>query len=430
MSLKTHVPRAYCTLVLLSLVAPITHAQQSSAPKDEKQPTPAPAPARRGGGNRGPTVKSPEVQPDRKVTFRILAPKAESVRLNAGDLPGGGPQQPRTLTKGENGIWELTLGPVDPGTYRYVFDVDGVSVVDPRSNAVSESNNNTWSVVHVPGSEFADEKEVPHGAVAAVHYKSSALGRDRRMHVYTPPGYETSQDKYPVFYLLHGAGDCDDSWTSVGRANFILDNLIAAGKAKPMVVVMPAGHTGPFGFGAPPPPSSDGRPNLGANSFEEDFVKDVMPYVEKHYRVLTDRPNTAIAGLSMGGLQTLEVAIPRLERFAYVGVYSSGLIGAFPNAGGRGAAPAAAPTAPAGPVEWEKMHAAKLDDANLKKGLRLLWFGTGKEDFLLSTTNATVDLFKRHGFSPVFVESPGAHTWINWRNYLSQFAPQLFRSKG
>jgi len=143
--------------------------------------------------------------------------------------------------------------------------------------------------------------------------------------------------------------------------------------------------------------------------------------------VLTDRPNTAIAGLSMGGLQTLEVAIPHLERFAYVGVYSSGLIGAFPNQGGRGAAPAAAAPAPAGPVEWEKVNAAKLDDANLKKGLKLLWFGTGKEDFLLSTTNATVDLFKRHGFSPVFVESPGGHTWINWRNYLSEFAPQLFR---
>jgi len=408
MSLKTHVPRAYCTLVLLSLVAPITHAQQSSAPKDEKQPTPAPAPARRGGGNRGPTVKSPEVQPDRKVTFRILAPKAESVRLNAGDLPGGGPQQPRTLTKGENGIWELTLGPVDPGTYRYVFDVDGVSVVDPRSGAVSESNNNTWSVVHVPGSEFADEKEVPHGAVAAVHYKSSALGRDRRMHVYTPPGYETSQDKYPVFYLLHGAGDCDDSWTSVGRANFILDNLIAAGKAKPMVVVMPAGHTGPFGFGAPPPPSSDGRPNLGANSFEEDFVKDVMPYVEKHYRVQTDRNSRAIAGLSMGGAQTINLFVPHLDDFGYVGVFSSGLF-------------------LRSPADWEKENQAKLDDAKAKDGLKLLWFGTGKDDFLMPRTKETVELFKKHGFNPVFKETAGGHTWINWRDYLNEFAPLLFR---
>jgi enterochelin esterase family protein len=258
---------------------------------------------------------------------------------------------------------------------------------------------------------------VPHGAVAEVTYRSSTLGRDRRMHVYTPPGYENGRDRYPVFYLLHGAGDNDDSWSTVGRAGFILDNLIATQKARPMVVVMPAGHTSRTNA------NSVGR--SATDEFVGDFVTDVMPYVEKHYRILTDRPNTAIAGLSMGGLQTLEVAIPRLERFAYVGVYSSGLIGAFPNAGGRGAA--AATPAPAGPVEWEKVNAAKLDDANLKKGLRLLWFGTGKEDFLLSTTNATVDLFKRHGFSPVFVESPGGHTWINWRNYLSDFAPQLFR---
>ena len=166
---KSNVPRALSTVILLVFIASTTFAQQSPAPKDEKPSTPAAPRAERGPrNNRGPSVKSPEVQSDRKITFRILAPKAEAVRLNAGDLPGGGPQQPRNLTKGENGVWELTLGPVDPGTYRYLFDVDGVSVVDPRSNAVSESNGNTWSVVHVPGSDYADEKEAPHGAVAAV----------------------------------------------------------------------------------------------------------------------------------------------------------------------------------------------------------------------------------------------------------------------
>jgi enterochelin esterase-like enzyme len=187
---------------------------------------------------------------------------------------------------------------------------------------ISESNNNVWSLVYVPGSDLFDSKAVPHGAVAEVTYKSSTLGRDRRMHVYTPPGYENGRDRYPVFYLLHGAGDNDDSWSTVGRAGFILDNLIATQKAKPMVVVMPAGTR--RGSNA----NSVGR--SATDEFVGDFVNDVMPYVEKHYRVLTDRPNTAIAGLSMGGLQTLEVAIPRLERFAYVGVYSSGLIGAFP----------------------------------------------------------------------------------------------------
>jgi enterochelin esterase family protein len=368
------------------------------------------------GGAQAPQVVSPDVSADRRISFRIVAPQAREIRLNASDIPNLG--QNTRLTKADNGVWELTVGPLDSGAYRYNFNVDGVATIDPRNPAISESNNNVWSLVYVPGSDLFDSKAVPHGAVAEVTYKSATLGRDRRMHVYTPPGYENGRDRYPVFYLLHGAGDNDDSWSTVGRSGFILDNLIATGKAKPMVVVMPAGHTSRTNANAVGRSATD--------EFVGDFVNDVMPYVEKHYRVLTDRPNTAIAGLSMGGLQTLEVAIPRLDRFAYVGVYSSGLIGAFPNAGGRGAASAAAP-APAGPVEWETINAAKLDDANLKKGLRLLWFGTGKEDFLLTTTNATVDLFKRHGFSPVFVESPGGHTWINWRNYLSEFAPQLFK---
>ena len=373
------------------------------------------------GGAPAPQVTSPEVNADRRVSFRIYAPQAREIRLTASDIPGLG--QNTRLTKAENGVWELTTLPLDSGAYRYNFNVDGVATIDPRNPSISESNNNVWSLVYVPGSDLFDSKGVPHGAIAEVTYKSSALGRDRRMHVYTPPGYQNGRDRYPVFYLLHGAGDNDDSWTTVGRAGFILDNLIAAQKARPMVVVMPAGH------------ASSAQANVVGRSatddFVNDFVKDVMPYVEKNYRVLTDRPNTAIAGLSMGGMQALEVAIPRLERFAYIGVYSSGLIGAFPNAGrgGRGAAPAAAPAAPApaGPIEFEKTNAVKLADANLKKGLRLFWFGTGKEDFLLSTTDATVDLFKRHGFSPVYVQSPGGHTWINWRNYLSEFAPQLFR---
>lgn len=353
---------------------------------------------------RPPAVVSPEVKADRQVTFRILAAKAEAVRLNSSDLPGD-PRQPRAFTKGDNSIWTLTIGPVDPGTYRYTFNVDGVSVVDPRNASVSESNGNVWSVVHVPGSDFMDTTDVPHGAVAAIHYRSSTLHRTRRMHVYTPPGYEAGQEKYPVFYLLHGAGDCDDSWTSVGRANFILDNLIAAGKAKPMIVVMPAGHTGPFAFGAP---STDGRPNLGANAFEQDFLKDIRPYIEKNYRVLTDRPNRAIAGLSMGGAQTLSIALPNLKDFAYVGVYSSGLL--FRNF-----------------ADWEKENQAILDDATAKAGLKLLWFATGSQDFLINQTRQTVEMLKKHGFSPVFKETTGGHTWINWQQYLNEFAPQLFR---
>jgi enterochelin esterase-like enzyme len=371
-----------------------------------------------GRGPQTPPVESPEVLPDHHVTFRIYAPRAEAVRLNGGDIPGNGPGA--ALTKGENGVWEVTLGPLDPGAYRYSFGVDGVSTIDPRSSAVSESNNNVWSLVTVPGSEWMDTKNVPHGAVAAVTYSSTVLGRFRRMHIYTPPGYESGKGRYPVFYLLHGAGDNDDAWSSVGRAGFILDNLIAAGKAKPMIVVMPAGHTRSFTFGGPP----RAGPRPPADEFEQDFLRDIMPAVEKSYRVLADRKHRAIAGLSMGGGQTLNLAIPHQDLFAYVGVFSSGLFGAFPGRRPGETAPAAA-TAARSP--WEEQHLAELDNAEWKKGLKLLWFSTGKDDFLLQTSRSTVDLLKKHGFNAVFEESPGAHTWLNWRNYLIQFAPQLFQ---
>jgi enterochelin esterase-like enzyme len=371
------------------------------------------------GGPPAPQFASPDVAPDRKITFRIYAPQAQAVRLAAGDIPGVG--QTAQLTRKDDGVWELTFGPVDPGAYRYNFNVDGVATIDPRNPMISESNNNVWSLVHVPGSELFDTRDVPHGAVAEITYRSKALGRFRRMHVYTPPGYEGGRDRYPVFYLLHGAGDNDNAWSTVGRAGFILDNLIAARKARPMIVVMPAGHVARA--------TENVIGQTATEQFVNDFVTDVMPHVEKNYRVLTDRDNTAIAGLSMGGGQTLQVAIPRLERFAYVGVFSSGLLGVFPTAG-RGAPPPPESSAavPPAAVAWEKQHAPKLDDARLKRGLRLFWFGTGTEDFLMPTTRATIDLFTRHGFSPVFVESPGGHTWINWRNYLVEFAQQLFKT--
>ena len=303
----------------------------------------------------------------------------------------------------------MTLGPIEPGAYRYNFNVDGVSVIDPRNPSTSESNSNTWSLVVVPGVDFMDTKDVPHGGVAEVTYYSKSLQRFRRMHVYTPPGYELGQGKYPVFYLLHGAFDCDDSWTSVGRAGFILDNLIAAKKAKPMVVVMPAGHTGPFRFGGPRP---------SADEFAQDFRNDIQPYIETHYRVNTDRQHRAIAGLSMGGSQTLNIAFPNLKEFAYVGVFSSGIFGIIGR--GRGGAPVEGPT-------WEEQNKEALDNAELKKGLKLVWFATGKEDFLVETSRATVEMLKKHGFNVVYEETAGAHTWINWRNYLNDFAPQLFQ---
>jgi enterochelin esterase family protein len=355
----------------------------------------------------GPQVVSPSVLPGRQITFRILAPKAETVQLaSSGDIPGIGFGQAKAMTKSTNGVWEVTVGPLPPGAYRYGFNVDGVIVVDPRNPKTSESNENTWSLVQVPGSDWMDTRDVPHGAVSVVTYWSSTLQRFRRLHVYTPPGYESGKGKYPIFYLLHGAFDSDDSWSSVGRAGFILDNLIATGQAKPMVVIMPHGHTGPFSFGMPL-----------SGEFEPEFVTDIMPKMEKRYRVYTDRQHRAMAGLSMGGAHTLNIGIPHLNKFAYLGVYSSGIFGITGGPGGN---------QPQGP-SFEVKQKAILDDVKLKKGLKLFWFATGKDDFLVATTRATVEMFKKHQFDVVYHETGGAHTWDNWREYLREFVPQLFK---
>jgi enterochelin esterase family protein len=392
----------------------------------------APATAARAAAQapQAPAVTSPEVRGDRRVTFRVLAPDAKKVELRSpGDIPGIGGRgvAPPQLTKNAEGVWEATFGPLPAGAYRYVFVVDGVTVVDSRNPMTSQTNTTIYSLAIVPGSDVFDTKNVAHGAVASVHYTSTALGGIRRMHVYTPPGYETSRDRYPVFYLLHGAGDVDDSWSSVGRAGFILDNLIATNKAKPMIVVMPAGHVNGAGaaLGAPAPAAAQqGTPGIGAgpDPFINDFLTDLMPTVEKRYRVLTDRQSRAIAGLSMGGNQTLNIAIPHLEKFAYVGVFSSGIID-----GRRGGPPPGATSPPASEA-WEKRNLAALDNAANKRGL-LVWFSTGKDDFLIDTTRSTVELLKKHGFKPVFIESQGAHTWLNWRDYLSEFAPLLFQAQ-
>ena len=356
----------------------------------------------------GPTVNSPEVLSDGRVVFRILAPEAVSIGLQSTDIFGMQPSD-TPFTKDKDGVWQATIDPVAPGAYRYVFTVDGASVVDPRNTSISESNNNVWSVVYIPDADFMEIKQVPHGAVAEVHYYSKSLKRNRRMHIYTPPGYESGNRKYPVFYLLHGAMDCDDSWTTVGRAGFILDNLIAEKKAKPMVVVMPAGHTSrEFNMA--------GGITQAVDEFSEDFLNDIMPYVENHYRVLKDRGSRAMAGLSMGGMQTLNITVTDLGKFSYIGVFSSGIFSMSPDSSAKPSSPS-----------WEQQHLSMLDNQKLKKDLKLLWFATGSEDFLVQTTRDTVEMFKKHGFSPVYKETGGGHTWTNWREYLNEFAPQLFR---
>jgi enterochelin esterase family protein len=303
------------------------------------------------------------------------------------------------LAKGPDGVFSIMLPALAAGAYRYRFTVDGVPTNDPNNPETSESNGNAWSLFYVPGAPFMDTQRLAHGSVAAVHYFSTALGRTRRMHVYTPPGYEKSRDAYPVFYLLHGAFDGDDSWSTVGRAGFIVDNLIASGAARPMIVVMPDGHTARFGgVGG----------GLNTADFVREFTADIKPYVESTYRIRKGRASTALAGLSMGGAQTLDIAFGDLASYGYVGVFSSGVFGIDNNA------------------DWENAHRAQLDAAAAKRDLHLVWFSPGKDDFLLGTTKATVAMLEKHGFDVVYEESTGGHTWINWREYLARFAPQLF----
>ena len=323
---------------------------------------------------RGVLVVSPELTADRHITFRILAPKAEAVQLaSSGDIPGIGFGQARAMTKGTNGVWEVTVGPLPPGAYRYGFNLDGVVVCDPRNPKTSESNENSWSLVQVPGADWMDTRAVPHGAVSEVTYWSDTLKRFRRLHVYTPPGYESGKGKFPILYLLHGAFDSDASWSAVGRAGFILDNLIA--------------------------------------------VSDIMPQMEKRYRVYTDRRHRAMAGLSMGGAHTLNIGIPHLDKFAYLGVFSSGIFGIT---GGPGSGQSQGPS-------FEEKNKPILDEPKLKKDLKLFWFATGKDDFLVGTTRATVAMLKQHKFDITYQETDGAHTWDKWRVYLHDFAPQLFQ---
>jgi len=334
--------------------------------------------------------------------FRLYAPQATDVALRA---PGGGRGAPPPMTKASNGVWETTIGPLAPGVYQYSFGVHGVTVVDPSNQDVNETTTGLRNLVVVPGGEWTDAKPVPHGAVAEVFYPSSVLGRERRLHVYTPPGYASGSDKLPVFYLLHGSGDSDQSWNAIGRAGIIVDNMIAAGKARPMIVVMPNGHTRVGAQTASPESRAE---------FVREFTTDIVPFVEKNYRVRADRASRAIAGLSMGGGQTLNIAIPQLDKFAYIGVFSAGLSG-----GGAGQ--------PNALEAWEAQNKTALDNAALKKDVKLLWFSTGKEDPAMTNTMNAVNLLKKHGFSPVFQESQGGHTWENWRDYLVIFGGQLFR---
>jgi enterochelin esterase family protein len=356
------------------------------------------------------TYKSVEQLPDGRVTFRVCAPDAKSVKVTSSDIgdiipmgfPAGTPNG-LPLTKDDIGLWSVTTDkPVPADTYRFNFNVDGARVPDPRGTHFSEERvgtNSTFETMGPDGDFQTWHKQVPHGAVATIEYWSSALGIQRRMHVYTPPGYMNGTKKYPVLYLVHGAGDSDDSWTSIGHANQILDNLIAAGKAKPMIIVMPFGHT-------PDRPQGD---ILNNTDFGDDLFKDVIPYVQANFRTINTADTRAMAGLSMGGSHTIRFGLTHPETFHAIGIFSMGLGLQNPN----------------DVAHYEAANAVALKrDA---KDLKLLYYAIGKADFLYGVSKPTRDMFDKYGIRYVYNESEGGHTWINWRRYLNDFAPRLFR---
>ena len=366
--------------------------------KAQAIPRPAPTP--------NDTLVSPEVLPDHRVTFRIYAPKATEVAVRGEWAPMRGlVNAGEKMAKGDQGVWSITVGPLAPDIYRYSFNLDGVKVVDPKNPGVTEGMTNPDSIFEVPGKEtaFEDLSPVPHGDVRIVWYPSSALGMTRRMHIYTPPGYEASDVRYPVLYLLHGGGDNDTGWYTIGRANVILDNLLAQGRAKPMIVVMPFGHTVAFNMN-----DISGSMARNAEGFSNDLLKDIIPYVEKNYRVVTTSDGRAIAGLSMGGMETLYVGLSHPDKFSYLGVFSAGIFG--------------------GEQEFEELHQAALESPETNQRLKLFWIACGTQDSLAYPgAKRLTEVLNRHGIKYELRESDGGHTFMNWRHYLYEFAPKLFR---
>ncbi len=343
--------------------------------------------------------KSVEIHPDRTVTFHYLAPQAKAVSVS-GDFGKGG-----ALTKDETGAWSLTLGPLAPNIHSYSFNVDGKAVADPLNNRSKPQRSGIANVFEVPDAKPAlwDRQAVVHGVVHLHEYESSSLGVTRRLRVYTPPGYDKAGDqRFPVLFLLHGSGDNEATWTEFGRAHDILDNLIAQGKAKPMIVVMTDGHTAP-----PVPRDAPGAAearNKNAALFERDFLEDAAPLVDVTYRTRTERESRAVIGLSMGGNQSLIIGLNHLDLFAWVGGMSSAV---------------REPDTQLAP--FFKGIAIANDQ------LKLLWFACGKEDFLLKDNQKFDAMLSEKRVRHTYVESEGNHSWPVWRRYLIEFAPLIFR---
>jgi enterochelin esterase-like enzyme len=344
-------------------------------------------------------IVSPEVQSDGHVTFRFRSPNAAKVELSL-----EGEREHTAMQKDEQGIWSVAVGPLEPDFYGYAFVQDGVELIDPSNSLMKPNLLSQESEVHVPGPSSLpwETNDVPHGDIHHHFFRSKIVGEDRDFYVYTPPNYDSgAKTEYPVLYLLHGFSDDASGWTAVGRANVILDNLIAQGKAKPMIVVMPLGYGDIEVVGRPGDPWQSKR-NL--SRFTDMLLGEFIPQVESQYRVRKDRESRAIAGLSMGGAESLLTGLNHLDRFAWIGAFSSG-----------------------------NMHLESFDagfpnlDASVNKKLKLLWIACGSEDNLITVNRSFKSWLKEKGVQFTDIETPGMHTWMVWRRNLAALAPLLFR---
>lgn len=358
-----------------------------------------------------PAVTSPEVA-DGRVTFRLRASEAKAV-IASGDF---GPDV--SLSRDTEGVWSATVGPLKPDVYVYYFIVDGVRLPDPANPQlkIGYVPSTTTSIVNVPGDgpAFYDVQDVPHGEIRTLLYKSNSNRVVRELNVYIPPGYDANpRQRFPVLYLLHGYANDHHSWHRYGRANDILDNLLAKKAIKPFIVVMPLGYGGASVNG-----DGNGIPAAGAGAFggdfalyERDLLEDIIPLIDGKYRTLANRENRAIVGFSMGGMQAGRYGLGHLDTFSYVGIMSAGLIG--------NPISAAAGPDPIAPLA--------ADPAAANRRLKLLWIACGVEDTAMAGARSTHEALQKAGIQHVFLQTEGAHHWRVWRRYLRDLAPLLFR---
>ncbi len=348
---------------------------------------------------------SPQLHPDGKVTFRLYAPKAEKVLLSSGDMQPVLKASTTALTRDADGVWSVTVGPLPPAIYDYTFNVDGLVLTDPSSPTVFGNRQGSRGFVEVPGPKgqprLDEWRDMPHGTVSIHWYDSTASGTRRRLHVYTPPGYgKDPQRKYPVLYLLHGSGDNDSHWMHIGRANVIADNLIAADKALPLVIVMPDGHVRE----RPAGPVDDRTRLEIRRAFEKDLLENVVPLIESSYRVRTDAASRAVAGLSMGSAQALGVGLGHPDQFAWIGAFSGAISRSDPVLAGL-----------------------RADPAKANERFKLVWLAIGKDDGAVKGKRELDAALKEMGIRHEYHETEGAHRWGVWRQYLGEFLPRLFR---